>query len=60
MKETETKVINIMDYVNRKNYDNFSDSYRHSDSLTNPIMKKNLLINVKEKKHTFSVSDLFN
>lgn len=62
MKETETKIVNIRDFVSEKNRDcgDFSGSYRYSSNLTNPIMKKNFLISVKEKTHTFNVSDLFN
>lgn len=55
MKKEETKIVKIEDYTNSK-----FNSYRHSGNLTNPIMKKNFLINVKGKEHKFSVSDLFN
>jgi len=55
MKNQETKIIKIEDYQSG----NIS-KYRYSNSLTNPIMKKKFIINVKNNTDKFSVSDLFN
>jgi len=55
MELKETKIAKIEDYT----YSKFN-TYRHSDKLTNPIIKREFIVNVKTKEHKFGVSDLFN
>jgi len=62
MDEKETKIININDYTKTEEtsyVSKFSVPYNSPQHQTNPIMKKRLVISIKDNNKRFSISDLF-
>ena len=62
MNEKETKTININDYKKteeKNDVSSYSVSFNSAQLQTNPIMKKRLIISIKDNSKKFGISDLF-